>query len=550
MSARYHVNKSKKTIFLFALCSLISTFAIKICKFNYIMAQQEDVFKKIVSHCKEYGFVFPSSDIYDGLGAVYDYGQNGVELKNNIKQYWWQSMVLLHENIVGIDSAIFMHPTIWKASGHVDAFNDPLIDNRDSKKRYRADVLIEDQIAKYEEKIAKEVEKARKRFGESFDEAKYLETSPRVAETKAKRDALHERYAAAMQGPDLAELKQIIVDEEIVDPISGTKNWTDVRQFNLMFSTEMGASADASMKVYLRPETAQGIFVNYLNVQKTGRMKVPFGIAQIGKAFRNEIVARQFIFRMREFEQMEMQFFVKPGTELEWFPKWKQTRMAWHQALGFGEENYRFHDHEKLAHYANAATDIEFKMPFGFKEVEGIHSRTNFDLSQHEKYSGKSIKYFDPMTNESYTPYVIETSIGVDRMFLSIMCHSYTEEKLENGESRVVLKLPEALAPVKCAVLPLVNKDGLPEKAREIVNELRFHFNTNYEEKDSIGKRYRRQDAIGTPYCVTVDHETLKDNKVTLRFRDSMKQERVDISQLRTIIEDNVSITSLLKKLQ
>ena len=550
MSARYHVNKSKKTIFLFALCSLISTFAIKICKFNYIMAQQEDVFKKIVSHCKEYGFVFPSSDIYDGLGAVYDYGQNGVELKNNIKQYWWQSMVLLHENIVGIDSAIFMHPTIWKASGHVDAFNDPLIDNRDSKKRYRADVLIEDQIAKYEEKIAKEVEKARKRFGESFDEAKYLETSPRVAETKAKRDALHERYAAAMQGPDLAELKQIIVDEEIVDPISGTKNWTDVRQFNLMFSTEMGASADASMKVYLRPETAQGIFVNYLNVQKTGRMKVPFGIAQIGKPFRNEIVARQFIFRMREFEQMEMQFFVKPGTELEWFPKWKQTRMAWHQALGFGEENYRFHDHEKLAHYANAATDIEFKMPFGFKEVEGIHSRTNFDLSQHEKYSGKSIKYFDPMTNESYTPYVIETSIGVDRMFLSIMCHSYTEEKLENGESRVVLKLPEALAPVKCAVLPLVKKDGLPEKAREIVNELRFHFNTNYEEKDSIGKRYRRQDAIGTPYCVTVDHETLKDNKVTLRFRDSMKQERVDISQLRTIIEDNVSITSLLKKLQ
>ena len=550
MSARYHVNKSKKTIFLFALCSLISTFAIKICKFNYIMAQQEDVFKKIVSHCKEYGFVFPSSDIYDGLGAVYDYGQNGVELKNNIKQYWWQSMVLLHENIVGIDSAIFMHPTIWKASGHVDAFNDPLIDNRDSKKRYRADVLIEDQIAKYEEKIAKEVEKARKRFGESFDEAKYLETSPRVAETKAKRDALHERYAAAMQGPDLAELKQIIVDEEIVDPISGTKNWTDVRQFNLMFSTEMGASADASMKVYLRPETAQGIFVNYLNVQNTGRMKVPFGIAQIGKAFRNEIVARQFIFRMREFEQMEMQFFVKPGTELEWFPKWKQTRMAWHQALGFGEENYRFHDHEKLAHYANAATDIEFKMPFGFKEVEGIHSRTNFDLSQHEKYSGKSIKYFDPMTNESYTPYVIETSIGVDRMFLSIMCHSYTEEKLENGESRVVLRLPEALAPVKCAVLPLVKKDGLPEKAREIVNELRFHFNTNYEEKDSIGKRYRRQDAIGTPYCVTVDHETLKDNKVTLRFRDSMKQERVDISQLRTIIEDNVSITSLLKKLQ
>ncbi len=511
---------------------------------------QEDVFKKIVSHCKEYGFVFPSSEIYDGLGAVYDYGQNGVELKNNIKEYWWKSMVLLHENIVGIDSAIFMHPTIWKASGHVDAFNDPLIDNRDSKKRYRADVLIEDQIGKYEEKIQKEIDKAKKRFGEAFDEEKFRETNARVIENQQKRDALHERYAAAMNKMDLDELKQIILDEEIVCPISGTRNWTDVRQFNLMFATEMGASADNSMKVYLRPETAQGIFVNYLNVQKTGRMKIPFGIAQIGKAFRNEIVARQFIFRMREFEQMEMQFFVKPGTELEWFPKWKQTRMAWHQALGFGAENYRFHDHEKLAHYANAATDIEFHMPFGFKEVEGIHSRTNFDLSQHEKYSGKSIKYFDPQTNESYTPFVIETSIGVDRMFLSIMCHSYTEEQLENGETRVVLKLPAALAPTKLAVLPLVKKGGLPEKAREIIDNLKFHFNCTYDEKDTIGKRYRRQDAIGTPYCVTVDYDTLNDNCVTLRFRDTMEQERVSIDQLLGIIEDKVSIASLLKKLQ
>ena len=411
-------------------------------------------------------------------------------------------------------------------------------------------MLIEEQIAKYDDKIQKEVAKARKRFGDSFDEEKYLETSDRVRETKARRDALHERFAQAMQGPDLEALRQIIIDEEIVDPISGTKNWTDVRQFNLMFSTEMGASADAAMKVYLRPETAQGIFVNYLNVQKTGRMKIPFGIAQIGKAFRNEIVARQFVFRMREFEQMEMQFFVKPGTELDWFPKWKQMRMAWHQALGFGAENYRFHDHEKLAHYANAATDIEFRMPFGFKEVEGIHSRTNFDLSQHEKYSGKSIKYFDPTTNESYVPYVIETSIGVDRMFLSVMCHSYQEEKLENGETRVVLKLPAALAPVQLAVMPLVKKDGLPEKAREIINDLKFHFNCQYDEKDSIGKRYRRQDAIGTPYCVTVDHETPNDNCVTLRFRDTMEQERVPISQLAAIIEDKVSITSLLKKLQ
>ena len=514
------------------------------------MAQQEDVFKKIVSHCKEYGFVFPSSEIYDGLGAVYDYGQMGVELKNNIKSYWWQSMVLLHDNIVGIDSSIFMHPTIWKASGHVDAFNDPLIDNRDSKKRYRADVLIEDQIAKYDEKIEKEVAKARKRFGDSFDEAQYLATSKNVLEHAAKRDALHERFAKAMNANDLDELKQIILDEGIVCPISGTRNWTDVRQFNLMFATEMGSTADANMKVYLRPETAQGIFVNYLNVQKTGRMKVPFGIAQIGKAFRNEIVARQFIFRMREFEQMEMQFFVRPGSELEWFKQWKETRLKWHKALGFGDDHYRFHDHEKLAHYANAATDIEFLMPFGFKEVEGIHSRTNFDLSQHEKFSGKSIKYFDPELNESYTPFVIETSIGVDRMFLSIMCASYKEEQLEGGDTRVVLALPAALAPVKLAILPLVKKDGLPEKAREIFDDLKFHFNCQYDEKDSIGKRYRRQDAIGTPYCITVDHDTLNDNCVTLRNRDTMQQERVAIADLDRLIADKVSLTSLLKTLK
>lgn len=511
---------------------------------------QEDVFKKLVSHCKEYGFVFPSSDIYDGLGAVYDYGQMGVELKNNIKKYWWDSMVLLHENIVGIDSAIFMHPTIWKASGHVDAFNDPLIDNKDSKKRYRADVLIEDQLAKYDDKINKEVAKAAKRFGETFDETQFRSTNGRVLEHQAKREALHERFAKALNDNDLEELRQIIIDEEIACPISGTKNWTEVRQFNLMFSTEMGSTADGAMKVYLRPETAQGIFVNYLNVQKTGRMKIPFGIAQIGKAFRNEIVARQFIFRMREFEQMEMQFFVKPGTELDWFKTWKELRLKWHKALGFGDSQYRYHDHDKLAHYANAATDIEFLMPFGFKEVEGIHSRTNFDLSQHEKYSGKNIKYFDPELNESYTPYVIETSIGVDRMFLSIMSAAYTEETLESGESRVVLKLPAALAPVKLAVMPLVKKDGLPEKAREIIDGLKFHFNCQYDEKDSIGKRYRRQDAIGTPYCVTVDHQTLQDNCVTLRNRDTMQQERVAIADLNNIIADRVNITSLLKSIQ
>ena len=507
---------------------------------------QEDVFKKLVSHCKEYGFVFPSSEIYDGLAAVYDYGQMGVELKNNIKKYWWDSMVLLHENIVGIDSAIFMHPTIWKASGHVDAFNDPLIDNKDSKKRYRADVLIEDCIAKMDEKIEKEVEKAAKRFGDSFDEKLFRETNPRVLEHKAKRDELHARYAQAMND---VELRQIILDYEIVCPISGTKNWTDVRQFNLMFSTEMGSTADGSMKVYLRPETAQGIFVNFLNVQKTGRMRIPFGIAQIGKAFRNEIVARQFIFRMREFEQMEMQFFVRPGEELKWFAKWKETRLKWHKALGLGDQKYRFHDHEKLAHYANAATDIEFEMPFGFKEVEGIHSRTNFDLGNHEKFSGKKIQYFDPELGESYTPYVIETSIGVDRMFLSIMAAAYCEETLEGGDSRVVLRLPAALAPVKVAVMPLVRKDGLPEKAREIIDNLRFDFKCQYDEKDSIGKRYRRQDAIGTPFCVTVDHQTLEDNTVTILFRDSMEQQRVAIDQLQNIIGEQVSLKTLLKKI-
>ena len=513
------------------------------------MAQQEDVFKKIVSHCKEYGFVFPSSEIYDGLSAVYDYGQNGVELKNNIKRYWWDSMTLLNENVVGIDSAIFMHPTIWKASGHVDAFNDPLIDNKDSKKRYRADVLIEEQLAKFEEKIDKEIEKAAKRLGEAFNDQQFRETNARVLEYTDKKKQLHERFAKALNDTNLDDLRQIILDYEIVCPISGTRNWTEVRQFNLMFATEMGSTSDGAMKVYLRPETAQGIFVNFLNVQKSGRMKIPFGIAQIGKAFRNEIVARQFIFRMREFEQMEMQFFVRPGEELDWFAKWKEIRLKWHKALGLGDQKYRYHDHEKLAHYANAATDIEFEMPFGFKEVEGIHSRTDFDLGSHEKYSGKKLQYFDPELNQSYVPYVIETSIGVDRMFLSILSGSYCEELLPDGETRVVLKLPPVLAPVKLAVLPLVRKDGLPEKAREIMDELKFEFNCQYDEKDSIGKRYRRQDAIGTPYCITIDHDSLNDNCVTIRYRDTMEQERVPIVELRDIIAGKVSMKNLLKKI-
>ncbi|TKG90130.1 glycine--tRNA ligase [Puteibacter caeruleilacunae] len=514
---------------------------------------QEDIFKKLVAHCKEYGYVFQSSEVYDGLGAVYDYGQNGVELKNNIKKYWWDSMVLLHENVVGIDSAIFMHPTIWKASGHVDAFNDPLIDNKESKKRYRADVLIEDQRAKFEDKIEKEIKKAKKRFGDSFDEAQFRETNPRVQANQKKIEVLNERFTKALNDNDLEELKQIIVDYEIACPISGTKNWTDVRQFNLMFATEMGSTSDGAMKVYLRPETAQGIFVNYLNVQKTGRMKIPFGIAQIGKAFRNEIVARQFIFRMREFEQMEMQFFVRPGSELDWFDKWRETRIKWHRALGFGDDNYRFHEHEKLAHYANAAVDIEYRFPFGFKEVEGIHSRTDFDLSQHQEFSGKKIQYFDPELNKSYVPYVVETSIGVDRMFLQVMSAAYCEEEVEaaNGkkDKRVVLKLPTVLAPTKLAVMPLVKKDGLPEKAREIINDLKFDFSCQYDEKDSIGKRYRRQDAVGTPFCVTVDHQSLEDNTVTIRYRDTMKQERVSIDQLRSLVGSQISFKDLFAKL-
>ncbi len=513
------------------------------------MAQQEDLFKKIISHCKEYGFVFPSSEIYDGLGAVYDYGQYGVELKNNIKNYWWKSMTLLHENVVGLDSAIFMHPKIWKASGHVDAFNDPLIDNKDSKKRYRADVLIEDYIAKIEQKINKEITKAAKRFGDSFNAILFEETNPKILDYKKEIRDTVESMSTALNNNDLEAIRSIIIEKKIVCPISGTSNWTEVRQFNLMFATEMGSTSDGASKIYLRPETAQGIFVNFLNVQKTGRMKLPFGIAQIGKAFRNEIVARQFIFRMREFEQMEMQFFVTPGEEMKWFDYWKQTRINFHKALGLGEEKYRFHDHEKLAHYANAATDIEFEMPFGFKEVEGIHSRTDYDLKKHEEFSGKKLRYFDPSTNESYIPYVIETSIGVDRLFLSLLCGSYCEEQTETGEKRVVLRIPAPLAPIKLAVLPLVRKDGLDEIARDIIKDLQFNFSCQYDEKDSIGKRYRRQDAIGTPYCITIDHQTKNDNTVTIRDRDTMEQKRVPIENLRQEISKNVDVSILLRKI-
>jgi len=514
---------------------------------------QEDLFKSLVAHCKEYGFIFQSSEIYDGLSAVYDYGQYGTALKLNIRRYWWEAMTRLHTNIVGIDSAIFMHPKIWEASGHLSAFNDPLIDNRDSKKRYRADVLVEEWIAKQGEKIEKEVAKAAKRFGEAFDRVQFLTTNARVLEWQKGIDSARARMVDAMERNDLAAFGKLIEDLEIVCPISGTRNWTEVRQFNLMFATKLGSVSEEASELYLRPETAQGIFVNFLNVQKTGRMRIPFGIAQVGKAFRNEIVARQFTFRMREFEQMEMQFFVAPGTEMEWFEYWKAHRLRWHEALGLGSENYRYHPHDKLAHYANAACDIEYKFPFGFKEVEGIHSRTDFDLSNHQRFSGKKLQYFDPDRNESYVPYVVETSIGLDRAILALLSGAYSEEKIvgEDGKEdlRKVLRLPTAMAPIKVAILPLVRKDGMPEYAHKILDDLKWGMECYYEEKDSVGKRYRRQDAIGTPSCETKDNQPLEDGTVPVRERDSMEQTRVAASHLREMLEPKVSLEGLLRSL-
>ncbi len=513
------------------------------------MAKQEEAFKRVISHAKEYGYVFQSSEIYDGLSAVYDYGQNGAELKKNIREYWWQAMVQMHENIVGLDAAIFMHPTTWKASGHVDAFNDPLIDNKDSKKRYRADVLVEDHVAKIEGKIEKEVKKAARRFGDAFDEEQFLNTNPRVLGYQQQAKDIIKRLARSLESEDLADVKSLIEELKIVCPVSGSSNWTDVKQFNLMFGTQLGATAESAMELYLRPETAQGIFVNFLNVQKTGRLKIPFGIAQVGKAFRNEIVARQFIFRMREFEQMEMQFFIRPGSQKEWYEHWKEQRMKWHLSLGMGDENYRFHNHEKLAHYADAAADIEFRFPFGFKELEGIHSRTDFDLASHQEYSGRKLQYFDTELTESYVPYVVETSIGLDRMFLAIFSKSLEEEELENGTKRTVLKIPAVLAPTKAAILPLVKKDGLPEVAHRVVEELKWDFNVVYDEKDAIGRRYRRQDAVGTPFCITIDHQTLEDDTVTCRHRDTMEQVRISISEVRATIDGEVSMSKWLRKL-
>jgi len=510
-----------------------------------------DLFKKITSHCKEYGFIFQSSEIYDGLSATYDYGPNGVELKNNIKDYWWHSMVKMHQNITGIDAAIFMHPKTWKASGHVDAFNDPLIDNKDSKKRYRADVLIEEYMEKIENKINKEVTKAKKRF-DDFDEKMFRETNQRVVDNQKKIDTIAARLAKAMSDGDMADLKAQIEEYEIPCPVSGSRDWTEVRQFNLMFNTQLGNIAGEEGKLYLRPETAQGIFVNFLNVQKTTRQKIPFGIAQIGKAFRNEIIARQFIFRMREFEQMEMQFFVKPGEEMKWYEYWKETRLNWHLALGTSKEKYRYHDHDNLAHYANAAVDIQFEFPFGFRELEGIHSRTDFDLKSHQELSGKKLQYFDPQENANYTPYVVETSIGLDRMFLAMISNAYTEETMTDDEGktseRTVLKLHPALSPVKCAILPLLkNKEELTSAAMDVFNKLKSHFLCQYDEKDAIGRRYRRQDAIGTPFCVTIDFDTLEDGTVTLRERDSLEQKRMPIGDLAQEISSKIALHNVLQ---
>lgn len=484
---------------------------------------ENTIFKKIISHAKEYGFVFPSSEIYDGLQAVYDYGQNGVELKNNIKNVWWRSMTQLHENVVGIDAAIFMHPLTWKASGHIDGFSDPMIDNKDSKKRYRADVLLEDKAAEYS-----------------------------AAGEEDRASQLVYKMARLLEANDLKGVHELITEEKITCPVSNTSNWTEVRQFNLMFSTQVGSVAEDASTIYLRPETAQGIFVNFLNVQKTGRMKIPFGIAQIGKAFRNEIVARQFTFRMREFEQMEMQFFIRPGEEKTWYENWKAVRLRWHAALGLPSAKLRYHNHDKLAHYANAAVDIEYEFPFGFKEIEGIHSRTDFDLSNHEKLSKKKLQYFDNDLQKNYVPFVVETSAGADRVFLAVLCNAYTEEVSGEGEERkerVYLKLHPALAPVKAAVLPITKKDGLPEKAREIFEDLRFDMNVIYEDRDSIGKRYTRQDLIGTPFCIAVDHQSLEDNTVTIRHRDTTLQERISISALRARISNDISIKRIFEKL-
>jgi glycyl-tRNA synthetase len=472
---------------------------------------------QIVSLAKARGFIFQSSDIYGGLAATYDYGPLGVELKRNIRNRWWNSMTQQHSNIVGVDAAIFMHPDVWKASGHVEGFNDPMIDDKQSKKRYKADLLIEREIVRLRNK-------------DKHQEADELQL---------------ELDSVGSQNGLCEDLHQIILDHEIRAPKSGAFDWTNVRQFNLMFKTQFGATSSGDDEaVYLRPETAQGIFVNFKNVMDTSRQKIPFGIAQVGKAFRNEVVARQFVFRMREFEQMEMQYFVEPGTDGENYEKWLEERFNWHQELGVRKENLRAEPHadKDLAHYAAAASDIEYEFPIGWQEVEGVHNRTDFDLSRHAEYSGKKLEYYDQKKQKRYTPYVIETSIGLDRAVLMVLCDAYREEEVK-GDTRTVLKVNPQLAPTKVGVFPLIKKDKLQDLAHKITDDLRADYNVLYDESGSIGKRYRRQDEAGTPFCITVDFDGVEsegEDTVTIRYRDDMTQDRVPASCLREVIDDKM----------
>lgn len=473
-----------------------------------------DSLDKIVSLAKARGFIFQSSEIYGGLSAVYDYGPLGVELKRNIRNAWWKEMTQRHDNIVGIDAAIFMHPKVWEASGHVGGFNDPMIDDKQSKKRYRADMLIEQYILKLE------------KDGKTDKAAEIQE----ALDTTGTRKSLTE------------DLYDIIIENEIKSPDSGAFDWTEVRQFNLMFKTAFGATASEDDAVYLRPETAQGIFVNYKNVLDTSRVSIPFGIAQTGKAFRNEVVARQFIFRMREFEQMEMQYFVEPGTDEAAYEEWMTKRIAWHKKIGIREENLRFTPHpaDKLAHYARAAADIQYKYPIGWQEVEGIHNRSDFDLTQHQEFSGKKLDYFDQKNNRRFTPYVIETSIGLDRCTLMVLCDAYREEDVD-GDKRVVLKMHPELAPIQIGVFPLIKKPELQDIAHKITDDHREDFSVQYDETGSIGKRYRRLDEAGTPFCITVDFDTIEKNEgVTIRYRDDMSQIRIPIEKIGEAVRDGI----------
>ncbi|MDX2129675.1 MAG: glycine--tRNA ligase [Chloroherpetonaceae bacterium] len=473
----------------------------------------EKLMEKLVSLCKRRGFVFQSSEIYGGLGASYDYGPLGAELKKNIKEAWWNAMTREHDNIVGIDASIMMHPRTWDASGHTESFNDPMIDDKTSKIRYRADHLIENYIKTLERKG-------------KLDDAK------RVSDTYVKAGSAENVPKA---------LYDLILNEQIKSPDSGAFNWTEVRQFNLMFEAKLGAVADEAAVIYLRPETAQGIFVNFHTVRESSRLKIPFGIAQIGKAFRNEITKGNFIFRMIEFEQMEMQYFLKPGAQLQAFEEWRETRWNWHvSTLGLNPQKLIWYKHDKLAHYADAAFDIKYEFPFGTEEIEGIHSRTDYDLRRHEEFSGKNMHYTDTETKEKYLPYVVETSVGCDRAFLAVLSDAYGEDNVE-GESRAYLKLKPSIAPVKAAVLPLIKKEGLPELAEKLYKELRKNHVTQIDDTGvSIGKRYRRQDEIGTPFCFTVDHQTLSDDSITVRYRDEMNQERISISKALDFLNEKL----------